>query len=222
MIYRLDERNIFPHPSLADEDGLLAIGGDLSTDRLLLAYQHGIFPWYSEESPILWYAPKERFVLDPDKLKISKSMRQLIRSNKLTTRHDKAFEQVIENCALIQRKDQEGSWITDEMRKAYIRLHKLGFAHSFETYNQNGELVGGLYGIQIGNIFCGESMFSKVSNASKLALIYLCQQFSFSLIDCQIYSEHLTSLGAEKIDALIYYNELKKQTFNPHALARTF
>jgi len=222
MVYRLDEQHLFPHPSLADEDGLLAVGGDLSTERLLLAYRHGIFPWYSEESPILWYAPKKRFVLEPNELKISKSTRQLLRKKKFTNKHNIAFEAVIENCAQVQRKDQDGTWITSQMQQAYTQLHELGFAHSFETYDQEGNLVGGLYGVQVGDIFCGESMFSTAPNASKLALIYLCQQFSFRLIDCQIYSDHLSSLGAKSIDASIYYNELKKCTLNPNILERTF
>ncbi|SJN41753.1 Leucyl/phenylalanyl-tRNA--protein transferase [Sphingobacterium sp. JB170] len=221
MVYQLDKRNAFPHPRLANEDGLLAVGGDLSTERLLLAYEHGIFPWYDEASPILWYAPKVRFVLQPNELKISKSMRQFIRSTTLINTHDKAFVSVIENCAQIRRSEEQGTWITDQMQQAYNRLHELGFAHSFETYDQIGNLVGGLYGVQVGNVFCGESMFSKTSNASKLALIYLCQNFSFTLIDCQIYSGHLASLGAKEIDGALFYNELKKQTFSPNELAQT-
>ncbi len=218
MPYSLDDRLLFPHPSLADDDGLLAIGGDLSTKRLLLAYQHGIFPWFSTETPILWYAPHERFILDPKELKITKSMRQFIRNSSFRTTHNTAFTEVIDQCATIERKDQQGTWITTDMQEAYIRLHTLGYAHSIETYDDSGSLVGGLYGIQIGSIFCGESMFSNASNASKLALIYLCQQFNFELIDCQIYSEHLASLGATFISGSAYYELLQKQKVEPFAI----
>ncbi|HLT87336.1 MAG TPA: leucyl/phenylalanyl-tRNA--protein transferase [Sphingobacterium sp.] len=209
---------MFPHPSLADDDGLLAIGGDLSVERLLLAYQHGIFPWFSDETPILWYAPHERFVLDPKEFKITKSMRQLIRNPYFHMAYNTAFSEVIHRCATTERKGQQGTWITTDMQEAYIRLHKLGYAHSIETYNENGLLVGGLYGIQIGSIFCGESMFSDVSNASKLALVYLCQQFNFELIDCQIHSEHLASLGAKFISGSAYYELLQKEKAEPFAI----
>jgi leucyl/phenylalanyl-tRNA--protein transferase len=218
MPYSLDDRLMFPHPSLADDDGLLAIGGDLSVERLLLAYQHGIFPWFSDETPILWYAPHERFVLDPKEFKITKSMRQLIRNPYFHMAYNTAFSEVIHRCATTERKGQQGTWITTDMQEAYIRLHKLGYAHSIETYNENGLLVGGLYGIQIGSIFCGESMFSDVSNASKLALVYLCQQFNFELIDCQIHSEHLASLGAKFISGSAYYELLQKEKAEPFAI----
>src|SRR5690606_33435214 len=218
MPYSLDDRLMFPHPSLADDDGLLAIGGDLSVERLLLAYQHGIFPWFSDETPILWYAPHERFVLDPKEFKITKSMRQLIRNPYFHMAYNTAFSEVIHRCATTERKGQQGTWITTDMQEAYIRLHKLGYAHSIETYNENGLLVGGLYGIHIGSIFCGESMFSDVSNASKLALVYLCQQFNFELIDCQIHSEHLASLGAKFISGSAYYELLQKQKAEPFAI----
>src|SRR5690606_37580013 len=145
MAYQLDEHLRFPHPSLADEDGLLAVGGDLSSERLLLAYQHGIFPWYSEESPILWYAPNQRFVLKPSELKISKSMDQIMRAKKYKNTYNTAFKQVIENRASIKREHQDGTWITQQMQQAYVQLHKLGHAHSFETYDVDGQLIGGLY-----------------------------------------------------------------------------
>lgn len=166
MIFRLDKRLLFPDTTLAEEDGLLAVGGDLSTARLLLAYQNGIFPWYSDDTPILWYSPHERFVLFPDELKISKSTRQVLRSNKFHVTRDQCFEKVIEACSTINRKGQGGTWITDDMKAAYIRLHHEGHAHSVEVWEQD-KLVGGLYGVQIGSVFCGESMFSLVSNASK-------------------------------------------------------
>ena len=218
MPYSLDDSLIFPHPSLADDDGLLAVGGDLSPERLLLAYQHGIFPWFSDDSTILWYAPHERFVLDPKKLITSKSMKQFNRQTKWYNAHDKAFKTVIQKCASIKRKDQKGTWITTNMQKAYGRLHELGYAHSIETYNDKNELVGGLYGVQIGRVFCGESMFSEQPNASKLALAYLCHQFDFDLIDCQIYSDHLASLGASCVPAMTYYDVLQKQEVVPFAI----
>ena len=198
MIFRLDKRIVFPDPSLAEEDGLLAVGGDLSTNRLLLAYQHGIFPWYNDDTPILWYSPHERFVLFPDKLKISKSMRQILRSNRFRVTYDQNFAEVINACSTVDRKGQGGTWITPDMKEAYIRLHREGHAHSVEVW-QDAELVGGLYGVQVGDVFCGESMFSKVSNASKVALISLLNTNNYKLIDCQLYTEHLESMGAKMI-----------------------
>lgn len=195
MIFRLDKRIVFPNPSLAEEDGLLAVGGDLSTERLLLAYRHGIFPWYNDDTPILWYSPHERFVLFPDELKISKSMRQVLRSGRFHVTYDQSFAEVIDACSTVSRKDQPGTWITADMKNAYIRLHKEGHAHSVEVWRDE-ELVGGLYGVQVGEVFCGESMFSKVSNASKVALISICNTGNYKLIDCQVYTEHLESMGA--------------------------
>jgi leucyl/phenylalanyl-tRNA--protein transferase len=198
MIFRLDERLLFPEPALAEEDGLLAVGGDLSTKRLLLAYQNGIFPWYSDDSPILWYSPHERFVLFPDELKVSKSMRQVLRSGKFTISMNKAFNDVIEACSVVERIGQDGTWITDDMKAAYKQLHTEGHAHSVEVWEQN-VLVGGFYGVQVGEVFCGESMFSRVSNASKTALIWLCNSGLYKLIDCQVYTDHLESMGARMI-----------------------
>jgi leucyl/phenylalanyl-tRNA--protein transferase len=203
MIFRLDERLLFPDPSYAEEDGLLAVGGDLSTSRLLLAYQSGIFPWYNDDTPILWYSPHERFVLFPEELKISKSTRQVIKSGKFTVTQDKCFGKVIDACSAIGRKDQDGTWITDDMKNSYIRLHNEGNAHSVEVWEQDN-LVGGLYGVQIGTVFCGESMFSLVSNASKMALINLCNSGNYTLIDCQVHTEHLESMGARMIDRKEY------------------
>ena len=202
MIFRLDKRVIFPEPSLAEEDGLLAVGGDLSTDRLLLAYHNGIFPWYNDDTPILWYSPHERFVLFPDELKIAKSMRQILRSGRFTVTYDQNFADVINACSTINRKDQPGTWIIADMKEAYNRLHKEGYAHSVEVW-EDEKLVGGLYGVQVGEVFCGESMFSKVSNASKVALISLCGA-NYKLIDCQVYTEHLESLGAKMISRKEY------------------
>ncbi|RYE30233.1 MAG: leucyl/phenylalanyl-tRNA--protein transferase [Sphingobacteriaceae bacterium] len=198
MIFQLDERLIFPDPGLAEPDGLLAIGGDLTSERLILAYKNGIFPWYSYNEPILWYSPHQRFVLFPQELKVSKSMRQILRSDKFEVTFDQDFEAVIHACANVPREGQSGTWITQEMENAYLKLHQQGKAHSVEVW-QNNVLVGGLYGVELTRIFCGESMFSKVSNASKAALIALCQQKNYELIDCQMYTEHLESLGAKMI-----------------------
>lgn len=198
MIFALDERLIFPNPELAEDDGLLAVGGDLSVGRLLLAYQNGIFPWYSDETPILWYSPHERFVLFPAELRISKSMQQVLRSGKFRISFDEDFEGVIDSCSSIGRKDQDGTWITADMRAAYLNLHRTGHAHSVEVW-RGDELVGGLYGVLVNQVFCGESMFSKVSNASKAALIWLCTSKNYKLIDCQVHTEHLESMGARMI-----------------------
>jgi leucyl/phenylalanyl-tRNA--protein transferase len=198
MIVRLDERLIFPDPELAEDDGLLAVGGDLSTERLLLAYQNGIFPWYSDDTPILWYSPHERFVLYPEELRVSKSMRQALRSNQFLITTDTCFSSVIASCSTARRQGQDGTWITVDMQAAYLRLHEEGHAHSIEVWQQT-DLVGGLYGVQVDNVFCGESMFSTVSNASKAALIYLCRTGLYKLIDCQVHTDHLASMGARLI-----------------------
>ncbi|WP_395801997.1 leucyl/phenylalanyl-tRNA--protein transferase [Daejeonella sp.] len=214
MIFQLSEDTIwFPDTELADEDGLLAVGGDLSPERLILAYKNGIFPWFSDDTPILWYAPHERFVLFPEKLKISKSMRKLLELGKFEITFDAAFPEVIRACASISREDQLGTWITNDMQNAYIELFELGFAHSVEVW-ENKQLVGGLYGIEINSVFCGESMFSKVSNASKAALISLCQNRNYKLIDCQVHSGHLESLGAEFINMNQFRDYLIKNDKN--------
>jgi leucyl/phenylalanyl-tRNA--protein transferase len=199
-LFALDQDLIFPPVSLAEPDGLLAIGGDLSQERLLLAYRSGIFPWY-EGSHILWWSPDPRFVLFPGELKVSKSMQQLIRKGQFHFTVDKAFDEVIANCKTISRPGQDGTWITDDVKEAYRGLHEAGYAHSAETW-LDGELVGGLYGIRLGNFFFGESMFSKASNASKAAFIQyveLLRGEGVSLIDCQVYTAHLESLGARMI-----------------------
>jgi leucyl/phenylalanyl-tRNA--protein transferase len=199
MIFQLaEEELIFPHPSMAEEDGLLAIGGDLSKERLVLAYNHGIFPWFSEGDPICWFAPHERCVIFPKKVKVSKSMRKVLADGIFRVTKDQAFEQVIVNCAKTPRIGQDGTWITNEMQDAYISLHQAGWAHSIEVW-YGDELVGGLYGLEINHVFCGESMFSKMSNASKTALIWLCRSEKYQLIDCQVPNDHLMSLGAEMI-----------------------
>lgn len=209
MIFRLTERLLFPDPELADEDGLLAVGGDLSTERLLLAYQNGIFPWYSDDTPILWYSPHERFVLFPDELKVSSSMRRVLNANRFKVTFDICFADVIEACSTVERKDQDGTWITDDMKAAYIQLHHEGHAHSIEIW-QGDELVGGMYGVAVGDVFCGESMFSKVSNASKTAVITLCQNGKYKLLDCQVHSDHMESMGARMISRKEYMTMLAK------------
>jgi len=197
----LNKEILFPNVETANVDGIIAIGGDLSSERLLLAYKNGIFPWYNEGEPIIWYSPDPRMILYPKNLKTSKSMRSVLRKENFKITFNQNFEDVIANCKTINRKDEPGTWITDEMQKAYIQLYKKGIAKSVEVW-QNDELVGGLYGIDLGTIFCGESMFSKVSNASKVAFIYLsqkCENENYKVIDCQVYNEHLASLGAEEI-----------------------
>ena len=211
-MYLLSKELVFPPVHLANEDGLLAVGGDLSVERLLLAYKSGIFPWYNQGEPIIWYSPNPRMVLFPQNLNISKSMRQVIRKQEFTITYNQNFEAVISNCKQIFRvSDQGGTWITNEMQEAYIELHKKGIAKSVEVW-KNDELVGGLYGIDLGTVFCGESMFSKVSNASKLAFIYLVQKLekeNYKLIDCQVYNNHLASLGADEISRTTFLNYLK-------------
>ena len=197
-IYYLSEQLIFP-PAQGGEDGIVAIGGDLSEERLILAYQNGIFPWYNEDEPIIWHAPDPRFVLFPDEIKVSKSMKQVIKSNKYHLTMNQDFDGVIHACSKIPRRDQLGTWIHDEMEEAYLLLHQRGIAHSVEVWNAQQELVGGLYGINLGTVFYGESMFHKESNTSKLALIHLAHAFPFSLIDCQVYTQHLARLGAREI-----------------------
>jgi leucyl/phenylalanyl-tRNA--protein transferase len=209
MIFRLTEGVIaFPDPALAEEDGLLAVGGDLCEERLLLAYSQGIFPWFSNEDPILWYAPHERCVIFPSKIKVSKSMWQVLKKGHFQVTANTAFAEVIRSCAAITRKDQEGTWITDEMQEAYINLHHKGIAHSIEVWSQ-GVLAGGLYGLSVNNVFCGESMFSRQSNASKTALIWLCREGGYRLIDCQMPNKHLMSLGAELITREKYLSLLQ-------------
>lgn len=210
-LFILNQELIFPPVRLAEPDGLLAAGGDLSIERLLLAYRHGIFPWY-EGRHILWWCPDPRFVLFPGETKESKSMKQLLKRNAFDFRTDTAFSEVIANCRTIARKGQESTWITDEVKMAYTRLHAAGYAHSAETYLE-GRLVGGLYGVRMGSVFFGESMFSKTSNASKYAfLLYIRQLLNdgVQLIDCQVYTEHLSSLGARMIPRVDFISLLDR------------
>ena len=189
----------FPDVKEATKDGLLAIGGDLSLERLVYAYKHGIFPWFSEGDPILWWSPNPRFVLFPEKLKISKSMKQTLRSKDFTVTVNKAFKEVITECSKIERNGQTETWITKSMIEAYVTLHESGYATSVEVWKDHN-LVGGFYGVDLNNgVFCGESMFSRESNASKVAFITFIQSTKYKLIDCQVYTNHLESLGAEEI-----------------------
>lgn len=189
----------FPPHETATKEGLLALGGDLSVERLTLAYKNGIFPWFNEGEPIVWYSPPKRMVLFPKELRFSKSMRKVFRKHDFIITKNKAFEEVIFNCKIITRKDQDGTWITNDMQQAYINLHNKGIAKSIEVWRDK-KLVGGLYGIDLQNgIFCGESMFSKQSNMSKVAFIYLAKNCGYKLIDCQVHNSHLESLGAREI-----------------------
>ena len=210
-MYLLSKEIVFPPVHLANEDGILAIGGDLSKERLLLAYKSGIFPWFNEGESIIWYSPNPRMVLFPKNLKISKSMQQIIRKDEFKITFNQNFSEVIRNCKTIFREGQGGTWITNEMQQAYLKLYNLGIAKSVEVW-KGAELVGGLYGIDLGHIFCGESMFSKVSNTSKLAFIYLVQKLekeNYQLIDCQVYNKHLDSLGAIEISRNEFLKYLK-------------
>ena len=200
-VYALDKEIVFPDPNLAEKDGLLAVGGDLSQERLITAYANGIFPWYSEGDPVLWWSPDPRMVLFPDDFKVSKSLKQSLRNRNYEVRFDSDFKSVIDLCAKVPRGEGNGTWITDEMKKAYTNLHRAGFAHSVETYH-NGKLAGGLYGISLGRAFFGESMFHIERDASKVALYHLvgkAKEWDFRFIDAQMETDHLKSLGAVSI-----------------------
>ncbi len=210
-VYRLSQELIFPSPHLASHEGLLAVGGDLSVNRLLLAYSLGIFPWYSEGEPILWWSPEPRLVLYPDELKISRSLKKVIKKAEFRVTMDKAFEEVIRECARVRLENHEGTWIVDEMISAYCRLHASGYAHSVEAWKDE-RLAGGLYGVSLGKCFFGESMFTRVANASKVALVALAnhlQALCFALIDCQITTPHLMRFGAREISRARYLDELQ-------------
>lgn len=217
-IYLLDnEHPFFPSAEKANKDGLLAFGGDLSAERLVVAYANGIFPWYNDDEPILWWSLDPRLVIRPGEMKVSKSLKHTIKSCKFECKIDTNFRSVMEHCANTPREGQDGTWILDEMIEAYYNLHQRGLAHSFETYC-NGELVGGLYGVSIGKIFCGESMFHTVTDASKVAFHYLhkfLQLNGFKLIDCQQETKHLVSLGAYTIPRSEYLKELEELVSEP-------
>jgi leucyl/phenylalanyl-tRNA--protein transferase len=200
-MYFLTKKLYFPPVEEASYEGILAIGGDLSIERLLLAYKSGIFPWYEPHEPILWWSPSERMVVYPATFKVSKSMRNILNRGIFTITFNQNFKEVISNCMQITRRGQVGTWISDDIIESYVKLHQLGIAKSIEVW-QDGILVGGLYGIDLGHVFCGESMFSKVSNASKVAFITLVNHLKenkYTLLDCQVHNEHLESLGAFEI-----------------------
>jgi len=200
-VFRLTEELVFPPTYLAERDGLLAVGGDLSAERLLLAYRAGIFPWYTEKTPILWWSPDPRLVLFPAELKISNSLRRILKKSVFAVTFDRAFLEVIRGCGDARRAADDGTWIVPEMVEAYHRLHRLGYAHSVESWYA-GELVGGLYGVALGRVFYGESMFTRKSDASKVALVHLVdflRRHGFDLIDCQVTTAHLQSMGAREI-----------------------
>lgn len=209
-VYLLNEELVFPDPMDANPDGLLAVGGDLNPARLLLAYEMGIFPWFSAPDPILWWSPDPRCVIFTDKVKVSKSMRNILNRQEFRVTYDRAFLEVLSGCRSVDRPGQDGTWITGEIMDAYYQLHELGLAHSVETW-YGDELVGGLYGISIGRMFCGESMFATRSNASKVALIHLCrtlEPLGFDLIDCQIHNDHLGRMGAQEIPRSDFLDQL--------------
>ena len=209
-VYQLSEDLVFPSPHLASKEGLLAVGGDLTHNRLLLAYSLGIFPWYSEGEPILWWSPDPRLVLYPNELKVSKSLDKVINKDRFKVTVDCAFERVIKDCARVRLENREGTWIVDEMVKAYCSLHESGFAHSIEAW-AGDRLVGGLYGVSLGKCFFGESMFTRISNASKVAFVVLVNHLKsqgFAMIDCQITTGHLTRFGAREISRARYLDEL--------------
>ena len=217
-VYQLiPEISLFPPIEEAEDDGLLAVGGDLTKERLLGAYRRGIFPWYEVGQPILWWSPDPRLVLFPDELKISRSLRKVLRKEQFEIRFDTAFQEVIKSCADIRKKQGEGTWIIPEMQQAYTELHQEGFAHSVESW-LDGKLVGGLYGISMGQCFFGESMFSKMNNSSKVALVALAdfsQRVGIKLIDCQMTTPHLLSLGAREIKREVFLKMLKKHLQTP-------
>ena len=210
-VYQLSDELVFPSPNLAVPGGLLAVGGDLSTQRLLLAYSLGIFPWYAEGDPLLWWSPDPRLVLEPSELKVSKSLKRIIKKGDFTITMDTCFNRVIRKCATVKRKHEQGTWIVDAMSDAYIRLHRAGLAHSVEAW-QGKKLVGGLYGVSLGKAFFGESMFSEKPDASKIALVYLVsalRAWGLDLIDCQVRTEHLVRLGAHEIPRPEFLRRLK-------------
>lgn len=209
-IFRLNDDLIFPHPSLAEEDGLLAIEGDLSTQRIMIAYCNGIFPWFSEGEPILWWSPDPRFIIYPKDVRISHSMKKLLKNNVYRISFNTCFKDVISSCASVRK--ESGTWINEDMIEAYCKLHELGHAHSVEAWYED-RLVGGLYGISIGKCFFGESMFSTMDNASKVAFITLCKKLEekeYIVVDCQVYTKHLESLGAVSIPRAEFLELIEK------------
>ncbi len=216
-VFSLSDKIEFSPPYLASKAGLLAVGGDLSQERLLLAYSMGIFPWYSDGEPILWWSPDPRLVLFPEEIRISKTLKKIIKQDKFRLTIDTAFDQVINSCAQVRIDKSEGTWIVQEMVDAYCRLHAAGFAHSVEAWYQ-GELAGGIYGVSLGKCFFGESMFSRISNASNITLVKLVEHLktlSFDMLDCQITTEHLIRFGAREIPRDVFLKQLKKSLETP-------
>ncbi|MBG6186455.1 leucyl/phenylalanyl-tRNA--protein transferase [Flavobacterium sp. CAN_S2] len=212
-MYYLSTTLFFPPVDQANRDGILAIGGDLSPERLQLAYKSGIFPWFEDGEPIMWWSPNPRMVLFLDELIVSKSMRNILNRNSFKVTFNQNFRDVISNCQNIERDGQNGTWITNDMIEAYCKMHELGIAKSIEVW-QDEVLVGGLYGIDLGHVFCGESMFSKVSNASKVAFVALVHQLkveNYKLLDCQVYNPHLESLGCREIERVDFMKILKSK-----------
>ena len=223
-IYQLPEQHIFPPAFEAEPNGLLAVGGDLHPDRLFKAYQEGIFPWYSQRQPILWFSPNPRFVLFPSELHIPKTLKKTIKKKKFEIRINTDFFEVVKQCSEFSRPDQYGTWITNDMKNAYNELHRIGRSHSFEAF-EDGVLVGGLYGVSIGGIFAGESMFAEVSDASKVAFIWAVRQLQLwgvQLIDCQVYTEHLERFGAREIPRMEYMQHLKALQVEQIEIGSTF
>lgn len=215
-MYFLTKELYFPPVDEASIEGVLAIGGDLSVERLLLAYRSGIFPWFNEDEPILWWSPPERMVVAPSIYKVSKSIRNLLNQNKFQVTFNQNFKEVILGCQQIERPGQEGTWLTDDFIDSYTKLHEMGIAKSVEVC-QNGELVGGLYGVDLGHVFCGESMFSKVPNASKIAFVTLIQYLkenNYKLLDCQVHNDHLEKLGAFEVSRETFIKVLKSSAIN--------
>ena len=209
-MYFLSKDLYFPPVDEASYDGVLAVGGDLSVERLLLAYRNGIFPWFNEDEPIFWWSPPDRMVVVPSIYKVSKSIRNLLNQNKFRVTFNQNFAEVIANCQQIRRNGQDGTWITEDIIQSYTKLHEMGIAKSVEVW-QNDELVGGLYGIDLGHIFCGESMFSKVPNASKIAFVTLINHLkdnNYKLLDCQVHNDHLEKLGAFEVSREIFMRVL--------------
>ncbi|OGH00403.1 MAG: leucyl/phenylalanyl-tRNA--protein transferase [Candidatus Lambdaproteobacteria bacterium RIFOXYD1_FULL_56_27] len=219
-IYRLPKSFLFPDPREAEPEGILAVGGGLEPERLLLAYGQGIFPWYAENNPILWWSPDPRLVLYPDQVHVSKSLERVLAKPKYQVTLDQAFGEVIAACAQTKREGQDGTWILEDMQAAYTKLHHLGYAHSVETWEE-GRLVGGLYGVSLGAAFFGESMFSHRPDASKAALVRLCRQlelWGFELVDCQVPTSHLKSMGAQEVPRETFLEQLEHALQSPHRL----
>lgn len=221
-VFRIPAQHVFPHPEQANPYGLLGVGGDLDPDRVLLAYRNGIFPWYSEAQPLLWWSPDPRMVLYTGELKVPRSLAKVLRQERFTLTADQAFSEVMRACAVAPRPGQDGTWITRDMLDAYEELHRRGHAHSVEAW-ADGELVGGLYGVGVGRLFAGESMFAQRSDASKVALVRLVEQLArwgYPLIDCQVHTQHLARFGAREIPRRRFLEALRDLRDQPGRVGR--